>query len=451
MIKVSVIIPVYNVQAYIRECLDSLINQTLQDIEIVCINDCSSDNSLNIVQEYASKDDRIVVVNNEKNVGAGVSRNIGIHMAQGEYLAILDADDFFELNMLEIAYSQCINDNADIGIYDYAKYNNDSKSISNCLIPLYLTKKMESDVSHFKQTKGYIFQSVGCAPWNKMYKRQFVLESKIEFQDLKNANDVYFGIIILTKAKKITYVNIGKPLLYYRTNISTQISAHRQKHPSCIWEALMKTQETLIENGDFEYYRASFYAYAIDNLIYLLRCTDTEYQSVLYETIRTEWLKRLNMLNCEERDFSSAFMYEKYRNFLSGDFNENRLKEIMASSFLKSQKSEEIFHYLKAKNYRCGLWGIGLFGKAFLKVCDVYSYGLSCVIDEDIEKEGMKIGNYIVEPFIEVSRKVDAVIITNSRYGRDVVNAVNRVNPNIKIIDIGTFYSFGVKIDDCIL
>ena len=440
--------PIYNLEAYIKECLDSLINQTLQDIEIICINDCSCDNSLDIVKEYAAKDSRIIIVNNAKNLGAGISRNIGIHMARGKYLAILDADDFFDLNMLEIVYHKCINENADIGIYDYAKYNNESKRIINYLMPAFLTKKMQ-DTNEFSQINGYIFQSIACVPWNKMYRREFILKNKVEFQDLKNSNDVYFGIIVLTKAKRIIYVNTDKPLLYYRTNTLTQISADRQHHPCCIWEALMKTKQTLIENSDFRYYKNSFYEYVIDNLIHILRCTETKYQSVLYDLIRTDWLKKLDMLNCEEKDFLSAFVYRKYKSFLSGEFKENRMKEIMALSFLEG--ANEIFKYLKAKNYRCGLWGIGLYGKAFFKVCNEYNYDLNCVIDEDIEKAGMKIENYTVEPFIKASSKVDAVIITNTRYGRDIVNTVNKVNSNIKVIDVGAYYRFGVKIDECIL
>lgn len=451
MIKVSVIIPVYNAQAYIRECLDSLIHQTLRDIEIICINDCSSDSSLSIIEEYAANDDRIIIVNNEKNLGAGFSRNMGMQVAKGEYLSILDADDFFDLQMLESVYNQCISENADISIYDYANYDNDSKSITNCVVPRFLGNRIKSGQFDIKQTAGYIFQFISCAPWNKMYKRQFVLNSKIEFQNLKNANDVYFGIIILTQARQITYVDVGKPLLYYRTNTSTQISAHRQRHSHCIREAFVAVQKTLIENDNFNNYKGNFYASVINHFIHILCCTENTERSALYESIRFDWLKKLDMLNCQEKDFLSSFEYFRYKKFLFGEFDENCIKEFMVLSCLDHKRTSRLFEYVKEKNYRCGLWGIGFYGKAFLQVCNEYNYELSCVIDEDMKKAGMRIGNYVVKPFAQACHEVDAVIITNSQYGRDIVDRINEVNPNIKVIDVGVYYQLGVKIDECIL
>ena len=96
--KVSVIIPVYNVEQYLRECLNSVIKQTLKEIEIICVDDGSTDNSLDILKEYAEKDHRITIIT-QKNLHAGVARNAGLSIAKGEYLSFLDSDDFFELNL----------------------------------------------------------------------------------------------------------------------------------------------------------------------------------------------------------------------------------------------------------------------------------------------------------------------------------------------------------------
>lgn len=93
MIKVSVIIPVYNVEKYLEECLDSIINQTLKEIEIICIDDGSTDSSLNVLENYKKKDKRIIVLQ-QQNLGAGAARNKGLDLARGKYLSFLDADDF---------------------------------------------------------------------------------------------------------------------------------------------------------------------------------------------------------------------------------------------------------------------------------------------------------------------------------------------------------------------
>ena len=102
MVKVSVIIPVYNVEDYLKECLDSVLSQTLKDIEVICVDDCSTDDSLKILQEYANKDDRIKIIKNEKNSGQGFSRNEGIKKATGEYIGFVDSDDWVDKKGLEL-------------------------------------------------------------------------------------------------------------------------------------------------------------------------------------------------------------------------------------------------------------------------------------------------------------------------------------------------------------
>lgn len=104
MAKVSVIIPVYNVEKYLRECLDSVINQTLSDIEIICVNDGSTDNSLAILEEYAQKDTRIKIIS-KRNEGAGKARQAAIKKASGEYLAFLDGDDYYKSDFVEKMYA----------------------------------------------------------------------------------------------------------------------------------------------------------------------------------------------------------------------------------------------------------------------------------------------------------------------------------------------------------
>ena len=115
-IKVSVIIPVYNTENYLRACLDSVVNQTLRDIEIICVNDGSTDNSLSILKEYAQKDSRIVLIN-QKNAGVSVARNNAIAVAKGEYLAFLDSDDWFEPDAVETAYFKISQDKTDVVIF----------------------------------------------------------------------------------------------------------------------------------------------------------------------------------------------------------------------------------------------------------------------------------------------------------------------------------------------
>lgn len=125
MSKVSIIMPIYNAEKYLRECMDSVINQTMKDIEIICVNDGSKDSSMDILRYYESLDSRITIINKE-NEGAGQARNDGMRMATGDYLLFLDADDFFELDMVEKAYNSIEDNEADVCIFNGDKYNTES-------------------------------------------------------------------------------------------------------------------------------------------------------------------------------------------------------------------------------------------------------------------------------------------------------------------------------------
>ena len=106
---VSVIIPVYNTDKYLSHCLDSLINQTINKIEIICVNDCSSDNSKEIIKEYALKDKRIILVDNKIKHGAGISRNIGLNIAKGDYVFFMDSDDYISNNSFFLRFAETVH------------------------------------------------------------------------------------------------------------------------------------------------------------------------------------------------------------------------------------------------------------------------------------------------------------------------------------------------------
>ena len=128
MPKVSIIVPIFNVEKYLRECLDSLINQTLDDIEIICVNDGSTDNSAQILQEYRFKDKRIKVINKE-NSGYGISMNMGLDVANGEFIGIVESDDFADSKMFEDLYNLAKEKNADIVKSDWLEYTTSTGAV----------------------------------------------------------------------------------------------------------------------------------------------------------------------------------------------------------------------------------------------------------------------------------------------------------------------------------
>lgn len=206
MPKVSVIIPVYNVEEYLRECLDSVVNQTLQDIEIICVNDGSPDNSLAILEEYAKKDERIRIINKE-NGGVSSARNIGIRVANSNYLIFVDSDDTIDLDTCRLALEKIVEVDADICCFGVnEKYNN--QVLKRKFDGDYLEKYEGKEIDLSCKVK---FLTNACG---KIIKRDFLINNSIEFPPLiKTGEDSIFNLNCLFKEAKFTLLN--KYLYYY--------------------------------------------------------------------------------------------------------------------------------------------------------------------------------------------------------------------------------------------
>lgn len=205
MTKVSIIIPVYNVEAYIKRCLDSVINQTLNDIEIICINDGSTDNSAKIIEKYAKLDNRILLIN-QANQGVSIARNMGIKQSTGEYLIFVDPNDWIETNLAEVAYKKIHEDNLDVVSFGYKCHTEDIYYVAHTIDILDKNKNIIP--------LGDIKNLVHCA-WDKIYKREFIINNKIVFPlNVKNAEDGCFSLQCLLHNAK--WGGLNKSLYNYR-------------------------------------------------------------------------------------------------------------------------------------------------------------------------------------------------------------------------------------------
>lgn len=245
-IKVSVIVPVYNVEKYLKEAMDSIVNQTLKEIEIICVDDGSTDNSSAILKEYAEKDDRIIMLEQE-NRGAGAARNAGLDVAHGEYLSFLDPDDFFELTLLEEFYKKAISCDADIVVCGSNSYDDQRKRFSNLVggrnNGINYDNLPESDIFSYENIKESIFDTFGATPWNKFFKLSFISEQKIKFQNLFRTNDAYFVCAALGTANRI--VLLDRILVYYRTKMKTNSQSTNHMYPLNFYEANLAIKNKL--------------------------------------------------------------------------------------------------------------------------------------------------------------------------------------------------------------
>ena len=184
MIKVSVIIPVYNVENYLRRCLDSVTNQTLKDIEIICVNDGSTDSSRAILEEYAPKDDRFICID-QKNSGICVARNTGLEIVKGEYTAFLDSDDYIEDCFYEKLYNTAKKHNADIACASVQRINDKKKRT----LFEYKEEIAADDVKTKYELANY---PKHCYVWNKIYKTDSLKKSGIKFEQGVVYEDMLF-------------------------------------------------------------------------------------------------------------------------------------------------------------------------------------------------------------------------------------------------------------------
>ena len=292
-ITVSVVMPVYNGEGYLRECLDSVCAQTLRDIEIICVDDGSSDGSLAILDEYAAADPRIKVIA-QPNSGAAVARNKGIAIAQGEYLSILDSDDWFEPKMLETMVARARAKNAQIvicrcvGFEDGTEKHVDmSWSLKDEFIPSECFAGLDVGDGLFYFTQGWA--------WDKLYLTSFVREHDLQFQNLKSTNDMLFTFLSIALAQRIT--TVGDVFIHQRRNRSTSISRTRQLNCDCFYHALTALKSELIHHGIFERTRKAFENLSAHLSMWHFNSLSSDHHCFfyLYEKFQTEYFPALGI------------------------------------------------------------------------------------------------------------------------------------------------------------
>lgn len=202
--RVSILVPIYNATTYLRQCLDSLVQQTLTDIEIICINDGSTDDSLQIIQEYMEQDSRIIIID-KPNSGYGDSMNKGIKQAHGEYIGIVEPDDYVELKTFEKLYDLAKEHNVDVVRADFYLQTAKKATKSN-RIPSELANKLLLHHSSPVATEPYskIF-TLPPAIWSAIYRRRFLLDNEIEFLATPGASyqDIGFSFKVWALAERV--------------------------------------------------------------------------------------------------------------------------------------------------------------------------------------------------------------------------------------------------------
>lgn len=218
--KVSIIITAYNVEKYIKDAIDSCINQTYKDLEIVIVEDCSTDSTKRIIEQY--NDPRIKIIQHEKNLGCGLAKRSGIEAVTGEYFILLDADDWLDIHFIEHAVKNALQTGADIIMGEYVKYNSDSE-------PTIIRIQPEILIGNDKLLK----QQVHVTANNKLIRTE--LRDKICWSERRYIEDTQTLLPILYYANKVSCID--KLCFHYRYNENSLINKSSELE-TCIYQSL---------------------------------------------------------------------------------------------------------------------------------------------------------------------------------------------------------------------
>lgn len=336
VIKVSVVIPVYNGKTAFARCLDELIHQTLKEIEIICVDDGSTEEETKkILERYEKKDSRIRVIHQE-NQGAGVARNNGLAQAKGEYLSFLDADDFFEEDMLEKAYLACEAKKAEIGIFRGDRWDD----VERKTIPMNYALRMEmlpqENPFTWHEIKDNVFTFVVGWAWDKLYLREFVEREGLCFQNTRTSNDLFFVFSSLTKAKSI--LAIDELLIHHRINQKSSLSVTREKSWNCFYLAGKALYDELVRSGVYPEAQKAYLSWMLHFSFWNLdTIVGPAYENV-YELLRTEVFPFMEIDKYDREYFREPCLHDRAMEILQTDFKTYLIQELVKGR----QKTEQL-------------------------------------------------------------------------------------------------------------
>lgn len=294
MAKVSIIIPTYNVEMYLVECMDSVVRQTLKDIEIICINDGSTDGSLDILKSYAEKDDRIIIVDKE-NGGYGIAMNIGLEKATGEYIGIVEPDDYVPINMYEDLYQIAKENDLDFVKADFYRFKRNDKNGNMELTYNHLSDNIEDYNKVFNPSQTPSAVNYIMNTWSGIYKREFLEEYGIRHNETPGASFQDNGFFFQTFAFAKRAMIINKPY-YMNRRDNPNSSVHSRDKVYCVNVEYDYIREILTQHPQvWERFKYVYWRKKYSNYVFTLNRIGNEYKKEYVDCISKEF-KRAEQL-----------------------------------------------------------------------------------------------------------------------------------------------------------
>ena len=312
MSLISIIIPIYNVEKYLKGCLESIINQTIKNIEIILIDDGSTDRSGIICDEYKIKDNRIKVIHKE-NEGLSSARNAGLAVARGEYIMFCDPDDLYFPSSCEVMLNEIIKTHADYVIGNYKNMDEDGKPWDFPVFSLDKYKNFKLDIKDHKNSF-FIMNSSVC---NKIFRKSFIDKYKLEFVEKVPAEDAIFTTFLFIKSKNVYYIN--DVMYLYRQRKGDSISTNSDvEYFKGINKAYKIIYENFMNSSEINFYRC-FYAKSMTYILYKFIDSDNlTDDDRIYILSKMRWFFKLSQdLNVPACQKSLSFIISR---IIDGDY-----------------------------------------------------------------------------------------------------------------------------------
>ena len=308
--KVSVIVPVFNSEDLLGNCLESIENQSLKDIEIICVDDGSSDGSFDILNQFSSKDARFKIYQQE-NSGAGSARNKGIEESCGEYILFVDSDDYIESETCEMLYEQANRLDCDLILFNSMRHFSNDRNLALIHFKKNDEINYQIRVFDYEYFRDRIFDGEYGVIWNKLYKSSFIRDNNITFPKHKIYNDVEFHIKTTLLAKKISYVD-GTFYHYNRSgHASLQTSFVKTSNAMVFFDVLYGLVDFLVEVDMFDEFRKEFVNFTIFELRNKLKSIDEDSKQEFFEKTK-EFYYSLELSS----DEVNSIPYEYFMHFI---------------------------------------------------------------------------------------------------------------------------------------
>lgn len=439
---ISIIIPIYNSERYLKRCLDSVVSQSLKEIEIICIDDYSRDKSVDIVEDFMKSDARVKLFKNKRNKGVSFCRNYGIKIANSDYIGFVDSDDSIDINMYKTMYEL-------------------AKKDDSCMVICNFRVIDEFGIKDFKsffknQTKELLFKNILSKelmphPWNKIYKKKLFLKNKIKYLENRVYEDAEATHKLIYYANKIS---ISEEVLYnYYINPNSITTSFDNKKIDDIFYVLESTKKFLKYENIFEIYKKEYLnmiRICIDNVFYHLTNQEINIGAKL-ENLLYLWKNINNYKDIKSIHYHAiiVWIYKSFiilkdeLNYLNKfikclNFDKSKIKNIKSSIYSELGLSYNIVIKLKNKKIsKIYLYGAGEIAKKLIPEIEKLNIQILGIIDSNA-KNGDTLFGYDIYKFEDIKFKSNTIVVASEVFAYEITEFLENQGKHFEIIN---FYS----------